>query len=391
MPSIIFRTSSRSGRHSGCLCLALSPLFALLWTFCLLLPASAGTAAPAAKTGEAPDFVLHAPSAIVAEADTGRILYERDADRPIPPASLAKLLTLNLAFDAIDAGMVSLDTPVTISRAAADTRGSRMRLQAGEALPLRELLADVAIASANDAAAAVAEFLAGSQKDFVVQMNLAALCMGMRASLFMNPHGLPSRRQRTTARDMLALARDYLHHHPEALALHSQKSVTHNGYTGTNKNPLLGVFEGCDGLKTGYTRASGYNLVATARRDGVRLIAVLLGEHSPRHRAEDARTLLEHGFNLAEQARFVRLGEYAARREAGKRARGLSAAGRPDPMGTISQVSCGLDADHRQDRPKRFQSLDLQYLVLHSRPSEKARSLARTAAEPAPSALARRL
>ncbi|MGE4551995.1 MAG: serine hydrolase [Desulfovibrionaceae bacterium] len=376
------RTNPRSGRRCGAplsLVLLLS-----LWTLCLLPAAPARAAAPGAD--DARDPALHAPSAIVAEADTGLILYQRNPDRPIPPASLTKLLTLHLALDAVDAGVVSLDDRVTISRAAADTRGSRMRLRAGETLPLRELLADVAIASANDAAEAVAEFLAGTQKDFVVQMNLAALRLGMRESLFMNPHGLPNREQRTTARDMLVLARDYLRIHPEALALHSRTRISHNGYTGTNKNPLLGVFEGCDGLKTGYTRASGYNLVATARRDGVRLIAVILGAPNARQRAEDARTLLEHGFALAEQGLFVRMGGWPTRLQAEQRLQQVQAAGMPasvDAVGTEAnpayQVLCGPYADHDQARSARRElaalGLDPQYLVLRSRPAGQVRYL----------------
>ena len=227
---------------------------------------------------------------------TGRVLYEQNADEPIPPASLTKVLTMYMALERVQAGEVSLDAPVRVSRAAARTGGSRMSLRPQEWLPLESLLMGMAVSSGNDASAAVAEYLGGSQEAFVAQMNATAAALGMSSSRFYNPHGLPAAGQVTTARDMLRLSFSYLRAHPDALRYHSTRFIRHNGVVSYNKNPLLGNCEGADGLKTGWVNASGYNLISTVRRGDTRLLAVILGAENSKTRAREVYRLMEAGF-----------------------------------------------------------------------------------------------
>lgn len=235
-------------------------------------------------------------SAIVYDLDHEAILFEQNADESIPPASLTKVLSLFLALDHIAKGNARPDTPVAISQAAAATGGSRMGLRPNERVPLEQLLMGMAVSSGNDASHAVAEFVAGSASAFVNMMNVKARQIGMADSFFLNPHGLPATGQRTTARDMLTLARAYLQSHPDALKLHNMRLLRHGGRTTWNKNPLLGQYPGADGLKTGWVRASGYNLIFTASRGGRRLLAVILGAPDMTARGAAAWRLLDAGF-----------------------------------------------------------------------------------------------
>jgi D-alanyl-D-alanine carboxypeptidase (penicillin-binding protein 5/6) len=237
-----------------------------------------------------------ARSAILINRDTGRILYAQHADTPVPPASLAKVMTLFLALDAVKAKSVRFSEKIRISRAAADTGGSSMYLRAGERVPFELLLSGMAVASGNDAAVAVAQRLAGgSTSRFVSMMNRKAAALGMRRTLFKTPNGLPALGQQTTARDMMLLARAYLHAHPAA-RFHAAHFVLHRGRTLPTTNSLLNVVDGVDGLKTGWTQASGYNIIVTAQRGGVRLLAVVLGAKGKEARDDSVRALLESGF-----------------------------------------------------------------------------------------------
>lgn len=239
-------------------------------------------------------------SAIVYDLDHDAILFEQNADEPIPPASLTKVMSLFLALDHISEGHARADTPVTVSAAAAGTGGSRMGLRKSETVPLERLLLGMAVSSGNDASHAVAEFVGGSVPAFVNMMNVRAKQLGMNDSLFLNPHGLPAAGQRTTARDMLTLARAYLKSHPDALTLHNTRLLTHGGLTTWNRNPLLGQYPGADGLKTGWIRASGYNMIFTASKEGRRLLAVIMGAPDVYARGVEACRLLDAGFLVCE-------------------------------------------------------------------------------------------
>ena len=235
-------------------------------------------------------------SAILINAGGGQVLYEQDADALIPPASVTKILTLYLVFDAIKQGQVHPWDLVKISPRAANTRGSRMGLKAGREVPLEELIKGIAVVSGNDAAVAVAEHLAGSVENFVEKMNSKARALGMSNSEFMTPNGLPANGQVTTARDLAKLSLSYLQHYPEALHIHSMTSYSYGNSTHHNANRLLGVCPGVDGIKTGFVCASGFNLAATAKRGDVRLVAVVLGARAPWVRSIETERLLEAGF-----------------------------------------------------------------------------------------------
>ncbi len=251
------------------------------------------------EAGGAVSNLIHARSAILVDASDGRVLFEQNADVPIAPASITKVLALYLAFEAVQAGRVHLTDMVYISRAAANAQPVRMGLKAGDRVPLGELIRGMAIVSGNDAAIAVAEYLGGSVHNFVTLMNIKARRLGMLHSHFANPNGLPAKGQVTTARDVARLSMAYLQRFPEALEIHSMQQYTYNNITRRNANKLLGVCPGVDGLKTGFVNASGYNLSATAVRRERRLIAVVLGASTPRLRTLETTRLLEYGFGGA--------------------------------------------------------------------------------------------
>ncbi|MDR2819893.1 MAG: D-alanyl-D-alanine carboxypeptidase [Desulfovibrio sp.] len=261
-----------------------------------LLTLSLFIAAQRANATTEPFDLLGVNAAILFDSDNGAILFEQNADERIPPASLTKILSMFLAFDHIRAGRATLDSEVVVSRDAAHAGGSRMGLKKGRRVRLRELLLGMAVSSGNDASVAVAEFVGGSVPAFVNMMNAKAKKLGMADSYFCNPNGLPDPAQRTTARDMLTLARAYLRAHPEAMRYHNTPALNFRGQVTWNKNPLLGQYAGVDGLKSGWIRDSGYNLIFTASRANKRLLAVTLGAPSARARGAEACRLLDAGF-----------------------------------------------------------------------------------------------
>jgi D-alanyl-D-alanine carboxypeptidase len=235
-------------------------------------------------------------SAVVMNAETGRILYAENADRPVPPASVAKVLSLYLTYEALSEGNVRLQDKVHISQKAWRTKGSRMFLDPSGELTLDELIRGVSIVSGNDAAVAMAEHIGGDLNHFVMRMNAKARQLGMLNSHFRNPHGLPAKGQLTTARDIAILSRQYLRRFPQSLQIHSIHSYTYRNMTQRNHNLLLSRYPGADGIKTGFTHASGYNLAATAMRGNTRLIAVVLGARTPGIRLQETMRLLDQGF-----------------------------------------------------------------------------------------------
>ncbi len=247
------------------------------------------------------DLRLAVRSAILMDMTAGRILFTHNADDPLPPASIAKVLSLYLADEAIRDGKVRPTDPVKISRKAVRTGGSKMFIQAGSEIPLEELLKGMAVVSANDASVAVAEYIGGNVEGFVEQMNRKAHELGMSRSFFKNPNGLPARGQFTTARDMMILARDYLRRFPESLDLHSQQYYTYHDITQRNRNSLLRHYPNADGLKTGWVIKAGYHIVATAKRGNTRLIAVVMGAKTPAIRARETEKLLDEGFRMVRE------------------------------------------------------------------------------------------
>lgn len=259
-------------------------------------------AAPVASEGKDP-LRLRVRSAIAADFQSGSIFYEKNADTQIAPASLTKVLTLYIVREAIEQGKLREDDVVKVSHRAACASGSVMDLYAGERVTVGELMKGIAVASANDGCVAIAEHMSGSVDNFVRLMNRKARSLGMLRTTFKTPNGLPADGQVTTARDMLKLSRAYLKRFPESLTLHSTRNYVHNRRNHQNANRLLGAFEGADGLKTGFVNASGYNIIATAKRDGKRIIAVTLGSRSSGVRKRETARLMEKVFaDLGEPA-----------------------------------------------------------------------------------------
>jgi D-alanyl-D-alanine carboxypeptidase (penicillin-binding protein 5/6) len=249
-----------------------------------------------------------AQSAVLMDALTGQLLYEQNPNLRIAPASFVKLMTLYLAFDAIRGGQLRMDELVTISERAWRTQGSKMFIKVGDRVRVEDLIKGIAIASGNDACIALAEHMAGSEEVFVTKMNEKAKLMGLRDTQFKNSDGMPAEGQYTTAMDMAFLAKHYIEDHPEALIYHSTVEFEYNGIRQGNRNTLLQKNIGVDGLKTGHVEESGYHLLATAKRDGQRMIAVVMGCDKVRKRGPEAQKLLEYGFKNFSTVEAVKKG-----------------------------------------------------------------------------------
>lgn len=251
-----------------------------------------------------PDLGLVARSAVLMEATTGQILYEKNSREAIGPASLVKIMTMFLAFDALKQGQVSPDTTFMVSEKAwsKNVVGSKMFIEVGKEVSVRDLLMGIAVSSGNDASIAMAEGLSGSEEAFVRQMNEKARQLGLEETTFANSHGLPAEGQTTTARDMALLARSFLREHPDLRDFTSARSFTFNGITQPNRNGLLAEDSRVFGIKTGHTEESGFHLLSAAEGGGMTLISVVMGIDAPSlavgfsRREADTRKLLDYGF-----------------------------------------------------------------------------------------------
>ena len=276
----------------------------IVLTMLLLMIGASQVHAAHRNTGE-----LRAKSAIAMDLGTGNIIYEQNADEQIPPASLTKVLTLYLTFEALQEKRLALTDTVLVTPEATQAGGSLMNIRPGERVIVRELMKGIAVASGNDACVALAQHLCGSDDvhPFVAAMNSKARELGMTGTVFMNPNGMPADGQLTTARDMLKLSASYLRRFPQALTFHSMTTYVHNNLNHHNANRLLSSYDGVDGLKTGYIRASGYNNVVTAKRGESRVIAVVLGARSAGARAAVTRQLLDIAFQKLNQGQSIAL------------------------------------------------------------------------------------
>jgi D-alanyl-D-alanine carboxypeptidase len=239
-------------------------------------------------------------AAFVVDARTGEVLHSRNADTRLHPASLTKMMTLYIAFEAIEHGEISLDTKVRISKHAAAQPPSKLGLRAGQRIKLRYLIRAAAVKSANDAATAIGEAISGSEAAFARRMNRTAKALGMSRTTFKNMNGLTASGHLSTARDMTTLGRHVFYDYPEYYNLFS-RITTDAGIKqvyNTNRR-LLGAYRGADGIKTGYTRAAGFNLVASARRGNERIIATVFGGRSTATRNAKVAELLDLGFRRA--------------------------------------------------------------------------------------------
>ena len=226
-------------------------------------------------------------AAIVVEADSGKVLHAVNADQLRYPASLSKMMTLYLLFEEVESGRFSLNSPLHVSTRAANQPPSKLGLKAGSTISVADAIPGIAVKSGNDVAAVVAENISGSEAAFAERMTRTARRIGMQNTIFRNASGLPDPAQMTTARDMAALARALQQRFPRFYPVFSQRTFTYQGRTYPSTNKLLGKVPGLDGVKTGYIRASGYNLVTSVRRNGKRLIVVVFG--GPTGAARDAQ------------------------------------------------------------------------------------------------------
>lgn len=277
----------------------------------VLAAPGASLAAPAANGPP-----VSAGAVVLIDLATGKVLYEKNAGEDRAPASLVKLMTLYIAYGEIRTGRIALRDLVPIGPRAAHTPRFRLGLTAGQLVPLDTLLAAVAIASANDAATAVAEHVAGSEEAFVDRMNAEAERMGLAHTVFANPHGLPDPRQRTTARDMAVLAEHLLRDFPESRELLGETEFTWRGRPFRRRIPLFRDPGGVMALKTGFTLEAGYNIAVSAVRAGQRLLCVVLGAETRGLSFVDASRLLRFGFGdpLGDPTRDGRQWRYRGRR-----------------------------------------------------------------------------
>ncbi|PTQ67456.1 D-alanyl-D-alanine carboxypeptidase family protein [Pseudomonas sp. GV071] len=304
-------------------------LFALLIT----APATwaAETAVPAAPELAAKAYVLM-------DAASGNVLVENNGDQRLPPASLTKLMTAYIATLEIRRGQISETDKVMVSEHAWRTGGSRMFIKVGTEVALGDLLHGIIIQSGNDASVATAEHIAGSEDAFADMMNTTAEKLGMSGSHFMNATGLPNPEHYSTAHDMARLARAIIYEDPAHYAIYSQKEFFWNNIKQPNRNLLLWRDKTVDGLKTGHTDEAGYCLVASAVRDGMRLIAVVFGTNSEQARAAETQKLLTYGFRFFETQTFYQKGTELAQGTVWK--------------GASRQVKAGLAEDLTMTLPR---------------------------------------
>ena len=275
----------------------------VLAVLCLLLAVTAvlrsyADAVPGVQAAGVQDFDVPCAAAVLIDEDSGTVLYEKNADERRPVASITKVMTLLLTFEALQAGKIALGDIVPVSEHAYHMGGSQIWLEPGEQLTLQEMLKAICISSANDAAVAVAEFVAGSEPAFVDAMNARAAALGMTATHFANACGLDEEGHLSSARDVAVMSREMLLHHPEVREYCTVWMDTLRGGKTqlVNTNKLLKSYPGITGLKTGTTGKAGVCITASAERDGLRLIAVVLGAASGKERFEAAKTLLDYGF-----------------------------------------------------------------------------------------------
>ena len=279
----------------------ISPFLTLLF---LLSSVTYGASMP---TPAAP--IIGAKSFLVIDSKTGHEIAALDADSSLAPASLTKIMTTYVVFSALEQGQITLEEEVTVSEKAWRTEGSRMFIEVGTRVTVEELLLGMIVQSGNDASVALAEHIAGSESVFAEMMNQHAAAIGMHSSHFQNATGLPADDHRTTARDLATLARTMIEEFPEYYKWHSMKEYTYNDIKQSNRNSLLWRDDSVDGLKTGHTEDAGYCLVASAERDNMRIISIVLGTSSNKSRADGSQALINYAFRFFETHMLFKAGE----------------------------------------------------------------------------------
>ena len=330
---------------------------------CLFSMASAANVPLTEALGNGPPIPaapkLQASGYLLVDATNGEILVEHNAEEALPPASLTKMMTAYIAEREITEGRMSFDDQVPVSVKAWKTGGSRMFIREGTEVRLEDLLRGIIIQSGNDASVAVAEYIAGSEDVFADVMNQTAISLGMTNTQFKNATGLPQEGHYTTAKDLSILAARIIQDFPDTYPIYEEKNFTYNGIKQANRNSLLFRDPTVDGLKTGHTEEAGYCLVASAERDGFRLISVVMGTASEKAREQETTKLLQYGFRyfsgktvfaagepLPESARKVWFGEMESVDLAPTEPLYVTL-----PLGRESAIQATLDAPDTLDAP----------------------------------------
>ena len=266
------------------------------------------------KTAAAQEFETIADYAIVMDSRSGKVLFEKNADELVPPASMSKIMTMIMVFERLKQGRLKLTDEFTITedawrRGGAPSRSSTMYAEVGSKVSLENLIKGVVIHSGNDAAIAIAQAIGGTEDGFADDMTRRARELGLPKSTFKNATGLPAEGHLTTMRELASLTRYIIEVFPEYYKYYGIREFTWNNITQQNRNPLLGKYRGADGVKTGYIRDSGYGLIGSAEREGRRLIVVVGGMKSRRDRAQEAERLLDFGFRKFRAVRLFSAGD----------------------------------------------------------------------------------
>jgi D-alanyl-D-alanine carboxypeptidase (penicillin-binding protein 5/6) len=293
--------------------------------------------------------IIGAKSYLVIDGNSGHEIASLSPDESLAPASLTKLMSAYAIFKALEEDQISLDDQVTVSEKAWRTPGSRMFIEVGTRVTIRDLLMGMIVQSGNDASVALAEHVAGSESVFADVMNRYASALGMNSSNFVNATGLPGENHYSTARDMATLAQAIINEFPDYYEWYSVKEFTYNEITQQNRNALLWRDSSVDGMKTGHTDDAGYCLVSAASRDGMRIVSVVMGTASPKARLDGSQALINYGFRFFETRLLYKAGETVAQARIWKAANEFTALGLPDdlyitvPRGSYDDVSSVLN------------------------------------------------
>lgn len=308
---------------------------------------------------------LPAPPSVGAESYvlmdhlTGRLLVSKNPDQRVEPASITKIMTTYAVFKELESGEIGLDEEVVVSENAWRTPGSRMFIEVGTKVSVRDLLMGIIVQSGNDASVALAEHVAGSEQAFAGLMNHYAEQLGMDDTRFANATGLPDENHYTTARDIAVLSRALIEEFPDYYSWFADKEFTYNDIRQHNRNNLLWRDPAVDGLKTGHTESAGYCLAASARRDGMRLISVVMGADSEKSRTDDSQALLNYGFRFYESHRVYAAGEPLDRFTVWKGERDLVPTGLESPLyvtiprGRYDELDANMELSARLMAPIR--------------------------------------
>lgn len=300
---------------------------------------------------------LSARGYLLIDQQSGRVLASKAANERLEPASITKLMTAYAVFRALEAGQIELSDQVLVSEKAWRTPGSRMFIEVGTRVSVELLLQGMIVQSGNDASVALAEYVAGSEGIFADLMNQLAAQLGMTETHYVNSTGLPAEDHYTSAADIAKLAQAIITEYPEYYRWYSQKEFSYNDIKQPNRNSLLWRDPSVDGLKTGYTEAAGYCLASSAVRDGMRLIAVVLGNRSEESRARESQTLLNYGFRFFETRLLYPAGGAVTEARVWKGSRELTELGVKDdfyvtvPKGSYDQLEAAVDVPARLMAP----------------------------------------